>query len=239
MPGCTSLGARLFAECCALEQVGVLTGNSCRLASGATISPYAFEGCERLTQIGLPQSKAVTGMQGVSSSPEGLPTGCFHSAGIQVISMPQSTAFIGHKAFAQCQQLAEVDLSQTHVDIVHMQVFSHCRSLAQILLPKHLTEISAEAFEACVSLCTVALPRQLCYIGHRAFAECSKLVCLTFRSTEASRRRLKVADNAFEGCQALTIPGGICYLSVRGNQDTQRRTLWEGRENKTAQLSSE
>ena len=58
MPGCVSLGARLFAECCALEQVGVLTENSGRLASGATISPYAFEGCERLAQIGLPPTKS-------------------------------------------------------------------------------------------------------------------------------------------------------------------------------------
>ena len=28
------------------EQVGVLTGNSCRLVRSATISPYAFEGCQ-------------------------------------------------------------------------------------------------------------------------------------------------------------------------------------------------
>ena len=48
-----------------------------------------------------------------------------------------------------------------------------------------------------------------------------KLVCLTYRSTKASRRRLHVAASAFEGCQALTIPGGICYLSVRGSQGTQ------------------
>ena len=53
MPGCLSPGARLFAECCALEQVGVLTGNSCRRVRGAGISPCAFEGCERLKQIGL------------------------------------------------------------------------------------------------------------------------------------------------------------------------------------------
>ena len=213
MPGCVSLGARLFAECCALEQVGVLTENSCRLASGATISPYAFEGCERLAQIGLPPTKAITDMRAASSSPVGLPTGCFHSAGIRVIRTPRATAFIGHKAFAQRQQLTVVDLSQTQVDIVRMQVFAHCRSLAQISLPRHLTEISAEAFEACGSLCTVvALPQQLRYIGHRALAGCSKLVCLT---------RLHVAANAFEGCQALTIPGGICYLSVRGSQGTQ------------------
>ena len=54
MPGRLSLGARLFAECCALEQVGVPTGNSCRLVRGATISPYAFEGCERLKQAHWP-----------------------------------------------------------------------------------------------------------------------------------------------------------------------------------------
>ena len=123
--------------------------------------------------------------------------------------MPRATAFIGHKAFAQCQQLTEVDLSQTQVDIVHTQVFSHCRSLTQISLPRHLTEIGAEAFEACGSLCTVALPQQLRYIGHRAFAGCSQLVCLTYRGTKVNRRRLQVAANAFEGCHALTIPEGF------------------------------
>ena len=161
MPGCLFLGARLFAECCALEQVGVLTEHSCRLARGATISPYAFEGCAKLKQIGLPWTRAITDMRVALPSPEGLPTGCFCSAGLQVINIPQSTVFIGHKAFAQCQQLTAVDLSHTQVDIVRVRVFSHCRSLAQISLPKHLTEISAEDFEACVSLCTVALPRQL------------------------------------------------------------------------------
>ena len=212
MPGCLSLGARLFAECCALEQVGVVTESPCRLASGAIISPYAFEGCERLAQIGLPSTKAIMDLRSVSSPLEGLPAGCFHSAGIQVLSMPQSTAFIGHKAFARCQQLTEIDLSQTQVNIVHTQVFSHCRSLAQISLPKHLAEISAEAFEACVSLCTVALPQQLRCIGHRAFAGCSKLVCLTYRSTKAGRRRLQVAANAFEGC---TVHSWRDMLSVR------------------------
>ena len=213
----------------------MLTENSCRLASGATISPYAFEGCERLAQIGLPPTKAITDKRASSSSPVGLPTGCFHSAGIQVIRMPRETTFIGHKAFALCQQLTEVDLSQTQVDIVHTQVFAHCQSLARISLPRHLTEISAEAFEACRSLCTVALPQPLRYIGHRAFAGCNKLVCLTFRSTKASRRRLHIAANAFEGCQALTIPGGVCYLSLRGKQGTQGSISRGGRDNKTEQ----
>ena len=92
------------------------------------------------------------------------------------------------------------------------------------------------AFEACVSLCTVALSRQLRYIGHRAFADCSKLVCFTYRSAKAGRCRPRVAANAFEGCQALTIPGGICYPSERSKQGTQRRTFCEGWGDRRAQL---
>ena len=119
-----NLGARLFAECCALEQVGVLTVRPCRSACGATISPYAFEGCIRLAQIGLPRTRATTGIQELTSPPEGLPTGCFHSSGIQDIHLSQATEFIGHKAFAQCQQLIAIDLSHTRVRIVKCK-YSH------------------------------------------------------------------------------------------------------------------
>ena len=234
MPGCLSLGVRLFAECCALEQVGVLTGNSYRLVRSATISPYAFEGCEKLEQIGLLWAKAITDVRAAASPPEGLPTGCFYSAGVQMINITHSTEFIGHKAFAQCQQLTAIDLSHTQVGIINVQVFSNCRSLTQIILRKHLTEIRAEAFEACILLCTVALPQQLHSIGHRAFAGYSKQVCLTHRGAEADRRRLQVAANAFEGCQALTVPGGICYLSVRGGQRTQKHAHWEFQEDDIA-----
>ena len=167
---------------------------------GCYHSPYAFESCEKLEQIGLPWTKAITDVRAATSPPEGLPTGCFYSAGIQMINISHST-----------EQLTAIDLSHTQVGIINVQVFSNCRSLTQAILPKHLTEIRAEAFEACISLCAAALPRQLHSIGHRAFAGCSKLVCLTYRGAEADRRRLQVAANAFEGCQALTVPGGICY----------------------------
>ena len=222
MPGCVTLGARLFAQCCALENVGVLTENPCRLVSGAIISPYAFEGCARLARIGLPPTRAITDMMSPSSSPAGIPIGRFHSSGIQLVQMPQGTTFIGHKAFAHCKQLVEVDLSRTQVEVVHMQVFAHCQPLAYVTLPTQLKEISAEAFEACGALCALALPQQLRYIGHRAFAGCNKLVCLTYRGTRTNRRRLHIADNAFEACNALTIPGEICYLSLHSSNCNQR-----------------
>ena len=57
MPGCVSFGARLFAECCALEQVGVLTENSCRLANGAIISPMLLRDAKGLCRLASPQPK--------------------------------------------------------------------------------------------------------------------------------------------------------------------------------------
>ena len=88
MPGCLFLGARLFAECCALEQVGVLTVRPCRLACGATISPYAFEGCIRLAQIGLPRTRAAAGIQELTSPSEfffpRVRTPCGHGAQVIV-----------------------------------------------------------------------------------------------------------------------------------------------------------
>ena len=134
----------------------------------------------------------------------------------------ERTTFIGHKAFAHCKQLVEVDLSRTQVDIVHMHVFAHCQYLEHVSLPTHLKEISAEAFEACGSLCTLALPQQLRYIGHRAVAGCNKLECLTYRCKKTNRRRLRIADNAFEACNALTTPGGIFYVSLHSKYSNQR-----------------
>ena len=219
MPGCVSLGVRLFAECCALEKVGILTGHPCRLACGAVISPYAFEGCTRLEQIGLPQTRAITDMVFPSLPPAGIPIGCFHSSGVQLVSLPKGTTFIGHTAFAHCKQLVQVDLLRTKVEMLHMHTFAHCQHLEHVFLPSHLKETSAEAFEACSSLCKLAFPHQLCYIGHRAFAGCSKLECLTYRGNKKTTgRRLRVADNAFEACHALTAPGGIHYLPLNRNK---------------------
>ena len=37
MPGCVVLGIRLFSECCALEKVGIIKGDTSELAEGAAI----------------------------------------------------------------------------------------------------------------------------------------------------------------------------------------------------------
>ena len=144
-------------------------GSPCRLASGAIISL-----CLVSKQL----------FAGVSSPLEELASWMLYLAGIQVLGLPQSTA-LWHKAFARCQQLTEIDLSQ--VSIVHTQVFSIV-ALAQTFLPSTLP--TALKLSKPVFRCAQLHSHSNCAaLDHRAFAGCGKLVCLTCRS-EASQRSL-------------------------------------------------
>ena len=59
MPGCVEFGVRVFAECCALESVGIIVDGGCHLAIGAIVSQYAFEECDKLAHLSLPHVRAV------------------------------------------------------------------------------------------------------------------------------------------------------------------------------------
>ena len=214
MPGCVFFGVRLFSECCALEKVGIITEKPCRLANGAVIAPYVFESCAKLSQIHLPQVCAMTDIVTPSSPPGGLSHGSFHSAGIRCVTLGEETIFLGHRAFENCKQLSQVDISSTKLDHLHMHTFSHCQSLQKVILPPSLREIRAEAFVGCTG---IALPEQIRYIGHRAFGGCSKLAHLAHRrSRKTTWRRPYAAHNAFEDCHALDTPWWLHYIPLDG-----------------------
>ena len=197
MPGCVFFGVRLFSECCALEKVGIITENSCRLANGAVIAPYAFESCAKLSQLALPHVCAMTDIVTPTSPPAGISNGCFHSSGIWEVVLEDEAVFLGHGAYENCKQLTQVDISKTKNDLLHMHTFSHCQSLQRVTLPPGLREIRAEAFVGCIALSSLTLPSQRRYIGHRAFGGCSKLACLTYRrSKKTTWRRPYAACNS-------------------------------------------
>lgn len=54
-------------------------------------------------------------------------------------------------------------------------VFSGCRALEHIDLPKELIFIERSAFENCESLKSIYIPKNVTYIGFLAFANCSSL----------------------------------------------------------------
>ena len=124
MLGCVAFGVRLFSECCALEQVGIITGGACELAKGAVVGPYAFESCAKLQQLSLPGVRAMSDTIPLPPPPSGIPQGCFHSSGIQRVTLGGDAAYIGHTVYENCKQLTSVDISDTVVDTLHMHTFS-------------------------------------------------------------------------------------------------------------------
>ena len=134
--------------------------------------------------------------------PGGLSHGSFHSAGIRCVTL--------HRAFENCKQLSQVDISSTKLDHLHMHTFSHCHSLQKVSLPPSLREIRAEAFVGCTALGGIALPEQIRYIGHRASGACSR------RGRKTTWRRPYAAHNAFEDCHALDMPWWLHYIPPDG-----------------------
>ena len=145
----------------------IITETPCRLVNGAVVASYAFESCANLRQLALPQVCAMTETVIQTSPPAGLSHGCFHSSGISNVTLGKETVFLGHRAYENCKQLAQVDISGTKLDLLHMHTFSHCQSLLTVILPPCLREIGAEAFVGCIALHSLSLPTPQAIALHR------------------------------------------------------------------------
>ena len=153
------------------------------LAEGATIGPYAFESCAKLEQQCLAHTRAGPAAPTMPPPQAGTPQGCFHSSGVQSVTLGIDATYTGHRARENCKQLIKVDISSTSLDILNMHTFSHCVKLMEISLPPTLQEIQAEAFKGCLALASIDLPDKLRFIARRAFGECGLLSHLHYRRT--------------------------------------------------------
>ena len=212
-PGCVDYGVRAFAECCALQQGGAIDNGANVLAPGATLAPYAFEKCLRLSQITLPQVLTRPKIPPLPPPYRGIPQGCFHSSGLASLLLPAEVNFIGPQACENCKHLVCVDLSITMLKAISKHTFSHCVGLAQVRLPSTLQEIHAEAFADCEALEIVDVPPALRYTAHKAFANCSRLLQLNLRQGKRTTWRGAMRKSGpFELCSWLEIPRWINHL---------------------------
>ena len=129
---------RVFAECCALESVGNIVDGGCHLATGAIVSQYAFEECDKLAHLSLPHVRAVVGSHTLTS-PQADSQGCFFASDIQQVELGEDAYHIGHRALENCKRLTRVDFSNTGIHILHTHTFAQCHSLVTILLPNCLS----------------------------------------------------------------------------------------------------
>ena len=132
-------------DCYALARVTI--------GEGVTkIGDRAFQGCENLKQVRLPES--------LSAIPKGLFLDCYRLNDIQI---PEGVASIGGNAFASTG-LTELVIPGS-VKSIGKNTFEGCSSLSSITLKDGLKTIDDEAFLDCGKLKALTVPQSVTSIG--------------------------------------------------------------------------
>ena len=228
-PDALRIGAKAFSNCSGLA-LDALSANLLGLGY------QAFEGTASL------QTNALTGIVSVGDWAVGCaapPSGALDLAGFRgvadrafagctgltAVTIPIETRFVGHDAFARCEELfdtetipgvilvdgwivgrtnglpADLDLNRPCIRGIASGAFAGCRELASVALPTNACTIGDYAFANCTELRSIVFPAHTGTIGNGAFIGCTGLASIWFQmDSEVSI----IGNEAFAGCIGLT-----------------------------------
>ena len=144
-----------------------------------SISASAFNTCQHLTSVKLPDSVAYIGNQAFKFCVE-----------LSSITLPSSTKSVRIETFCRCSKLASVTLPYG-VTMIESRAFANCTALESIQFPVSLSQIGAWAFSNCEKLSSVKIPESVTSISNGAFSGCA-LTSVTLS------RDCKVHESAFD-----------------------------------------
>lgn len=146
----------------------------------------------------------------------------------KITSISISTNDLGTNIFANCRELAEVNLNDINnlpdntfvgcsalsdIDISKVEnlgesCFSGCASLTQVTLNNNLTAIKASTFKD-TNIANINIPSSVTTIGNHAFDECSNLSTVTLNDGLIS-----IGDFAFSNTKLanITIPDSVTTI---------------------------
>lgn len=88
-----------------------------------------------------------------------IPDYCFYACrGLEVVSLPETTAALGDFAFYGCEGLACINTENTVLVTVGQKAFTNCRSLLNLSLPDTVLAMGFAMLEGCGKLETLTLP---------------------------------------------------------------------------------
>ena len=152
------------------------------------IKTRAFEYCERLTHITIPDS--------VTSIGDFAFYGCIKLANITI---PDGVTSIGYSAFGGCSGLTNITIPDS-VTSIGDSAFHDCSNLTSITIPDSVTSIGEVAFYGCSGLTSIAIPDSVTSIGSFTFVDCFRLTSITISESLTS-----IGDFAFDYCRGLEI----------------------------------
>lgn len=127
------------------------------------IGDYAFNGCENLISIIVPESMENIG--------EGAFEYC-HS--LTSLDIPIGVKNIGNGAFQNCYGLTSIIIPD-NVPTIGDNAFQNCSGLNSVVIGKNVSKIGERAFEYCYGLTNITLPAKIAMIGSKAFYQCQSL----------------------------------------------------------------
>lgn len=132
---------------------------------------HAFSKCTALRTITLPPAFTKIG-SGSGSYGNGYCAfnGC---TSLENVNFPPSLYYIGNNAFAGCNSLARIDLS--NIIYIGEYVFYNCTKLNDLVDTSKVETLGSQAFISCKSLKNISLPSLTSNLGSNTFYNCTSL----------------------------------------------------------------
>ena len=163
-----------------------------------SIEDYAFEDCNSLTSIVIPDSVTSIGEEAFR-----------YCSSLTSISIPNSVKSIEMWTFANCTSLANITIPDSVTNISTAGMFYDCTSLQNATLPDSVTSLNYACFKKCTSLTNFVIPANVTKIDEEAFDGCTALTSITIPDTVKN-----INPRAFLGCtQLIEVENGISYVN--------------------------
>lgn len=173
--------------------------------SVTSIGDSAFEYCEGLTSVEIPNSVTSIGERAFANC-----------GGLTSIEIPNSVTSIGRKAFQSCYDLTRIVVEEGNsvydsrencnaiIETETNKLISGCKNS---FIPNTVTSIGDSAFSRCEGLRSIEIPNSVTSIGDWAFNGCEDLISIEIPNSVTS-----IGSSAFAFCRGLriiTIPASI------------------------------
>ena len=195
------------------------------------IGSYAFDSCEDLTSVTLPEWLESIGNSAFED--------CYKLA---IINIPSTVKRIGDSAFESCYYLTSINLPEG-LESIEEEAFYYCESLTSINIPSSVTEIGEKAFYYCgltsirvaegntvydsrnncnaiietetntliLGSNTTVIPSSVTAIEEYAFSNCEELTTVTLPNGLQSIGRY--AFYACDNLASISIPDNVVEIS--------------------------
>ncbi|EPE9919957.1 leucine-rich repeat domain-containing protein [Flavobacterium psychrophilum] len=187
----TAIGESAFEDCNNLTSVTIPN-------SVTTIGNYTFSDCPDLTSVTIPNS--------VTSIGDYVFGGC---SGLTSVTIPNSVTSIGDEAFFNCSGLTSVTIPNSVITI-NRGAFAGCSGLTSVTIPNSVTSIGDYVFGGCSGLTSVTIPNSVTTIKQGTFFNCSGLTSVTIPNSVTD-----IENRAFFSCSGLTsvtIPNSVTAI---------------------------